>query len=246
MEARQQRFMYDKRLSWGARVLLSEISKYYGTPVDCEDCDIYFATLFDVSDRQIRTWKSELKNLGYIESKKNGLNKRVLEYKPDLSAHDLESGNMGVIYRTADGKLLTNTMEAFVYFDDLIEKQQANLGKTANALRIVYHTLANSLFDERFYNISFSGFVITYEFLQYLVEHLRIDVVFSTAQRIVRNYAKIQNLNLYVLSSLTNLYKSEFELAKKNPNYVKDREDFRREAELYWKTNKQLSKEKEG
>lgn len=236
MEARQQRFMYDKRLSWGARVLLSEISKYYGTPIDCEDRDIYFATLFDISERQIRTWKSELKKFGYIEVKKNNLNKRILEYKPDLSTHSLESGDIGVIYRTADGKLLTNTMEAFVYFDEVIEKQQANLGKTANALRIVYHTLANSLFDERFYNISFSGFVITYEFLQYLVEHLRIDVVFSTAQRISKNYAKIQNLNLYVLSSLTSLYKSEFEIAKRNPNYLKDREQFRKEAELYWAT----------
>ena len=235
MEARQQRFMYDNRLSWGARVLLSEISRYLGTPIDCRDDDLYFATLFKVSDRQIRRWKIELQEFGYLQTKKNELNQRVLEYVPDVNSHFTEHETLRVIYKTADGKLLTNTMEAFIYFDELVEKQQ-NLGKTANALRIVCHTFANSLFDERYYNISFSGFVITYEFLQYLVEHFRIDVIFSTAQRILRNYSKIQNLNLYVLSSLTSLYKSEFEIARKHPNYLKDREEFRKEAEQYWLT----------
>ena len=81
MEARQQNFMYDERLSPMARIYLAEISKYFGTPVDCLDDNLYFATLFKTTDRQIRNWKNELKSFGYLEQKKSN-NRKTLEYIP--------------------------------------------------------------------------------------------------------------------------------------------------------------------
>lgn len=231
MEARQQKFMYDERLSPMARIYLAEISKYLGTPVDCLDDNAYFATLFKTTDRQIRNWKTELKNLGYLAQKKSD-NRKTLEYIPDLENHKMPHEEMTAFFKTADGKIITNAMEAIMYFDGVID-QDTSLGKTANALRIVAHTIANSLFDERYYNICLAGFIVNYEFLQYVVEHFRTDVMFSTAQRILKNYTKIKNLNLYVLTSIVNLFKEEFEIAKQNLNYLKMREQFRREAAEY-------------
>ncbi len=231
MEARQQNFMYDERLSPMARIYLAEISKYFGTPVDCLDDNLYFATLFKTTDRQIRNWKNELKSFGYLEQKKSN-NRKTLEYIPDLENHKTPCEEMTVIFKTTEGKLLTSPIEAIMYFDEVID-QDTTLGKTANALRIVSHVLANSLFDERYYNICLAGFIVNYEFLQYVVEHFRTDVMFSTAQKILRNYTKIKNLNLYVLTAIVNLFKEEFEIARTIPDYIQGREKFRKEAEEY-------------
>ena len=58
-EPRQPRFMYDTRLTFGARIYLAEVYKYYQTPVDFIVDDSYYATLFGLKDdRQVRRWRT--------------------------------------------------------------------------------------------------------------------------------------------------------------------------------------------
>lgn len=236
-EPRQPRFMYDTRLTFGARIYLAEVYKYYQTPVDFIVDDSYYATLFGLKDdRQVRRWRTELKRCGYIKEELNRFGKKKTTYEPDINNRiEDEILPMRIIFKTKEGKIITNTIEAFNYFDGLIDNSKLPV-KNASKLRSFCHIFANSLFDERFYNIQLSkaNQVMTEEFYQFIIFHFSIEIVYSTAMKVMDKFEKIVNLNLYVLTSLANLFKGDFELSKEHPGYKKHREEFRKEAEAYW------------
>lgn len=225
MEARQQRFMYDDRISPMCRIFLAEVSKYYGTPIDCLDDELYFATIFKTNERQVRRWKKELRELGYLRSAKSGTGRRIIEYVPDIQNHISEHGEMRVVYRTAEGKFLTNTLDALDYYNSYIDKYANFPDKLKGQLRIFCHTFANCLFDEKFINLRMevSGAILTIEFLQYIVERFSLRVSWETIRRVMKRYNQIDNLNLYVLASISNIYWSEYQIAIGTPEYKEKR-----------------------
>lgn len=231
MEARQPRFMYDTRLSPMARIYLSEVYKYFATPVDCLVDDLYFATLFKTSERQVRNWRAELKEFGYIDEKKNELGRKVTRYAPDINNYvDNTKDIVPVHYTTKEGQRISNTLEAFAYFDGLVEDSKLPR-KFKLEIRSFCHIFANSLFDERYYNIKPASVkvVLTEEFYQFVVEHFNINIIFETAMRVMRRFVEIRNLNLYVLTAIANLYQGDWELFTNHPAYQKVMEERRYE-----------------
>ena len=232
MEARQQKFMYDERLSWGARVYLSEISKYFGTPVDCRVDDKFFSTLFKVSERQVRTWRSELKKLGYLREEENEVGQKVSRYQPDFENHITEPEQMRVRYCTKEGKFIDNVFDAIFYFEKLLSATPLPK-KFALNINSVFNIFANCLFDERYYNLKIGGEILNQEMYQFIIEHISVDYIFSVAQRIMNHYTTIKNLSLYVLTALVNEFKGDYNLFREHPGYAKHREELRELARKY-------------
>ncbi len=227
MEARQQRFMYDNRLSPMARIYLAEISKYYGTPIDCFDDDFYFSAIFKVSRRQITNWKQELKKYGYLKTVKFGDGRRCLEYCPDLQNQLIQGSQRKAIFLTSDRTLLRNTFEALNYYNSYIDSFTQFSDRIKGYCRIFCHTFANCLFDEQYYNMrmSVNGAVISQEFLQYVVEHFSLQVAWKTIQSVMRKYSQIEHLTLYVLASISKLYWEEYNIAKGLKNFEQHRKE---------------------
>lgn len=59
---------YDKRLSANSKLLYSEITALCNEKGRCKVQIKYFADLYGVSDRAIRSWIKQLVNYGYIVS----------------------------------------------------------------------------------------------------------------------------------------------------------------------------------
>lgn len=157
MEQRLRRFMYDENLSWGARVFLAEISQYYGTNIDCRKDDVYFSIIFNVQVRQIRRWRAELKQAGYIEETHNKFGEKILQYIPNMEERETFANGKTklVVYFTADNVPISNTLEAITYFDLVLEKDGEYFTSAMKTeFRYFYQRLAETLFDEKFYNIT--------------------------------------------------------------------------------------------
>lgn len=226
MENRLQLFMYDDSLSPMARIFMAEISMYFGTPVECLDNEMYFAVRFKVTKRNVRRWKKELIDAGYLKSVKNEFGKRVLRYEPNIEHRKVDK-EMEVIFVTYEGIIIHNTFEALVYFNKYLDRLKLS-DNVKGDLRIFCHTFANCLFDEKSYSLQFkNGAVTSLEFMQYIMAHWKMKIVFNTAMNVIKKYNGIDNINLYVLSSLAKLYKDEFEIAKKQKNYADFREQLK-------------------
>lgn len=59
---------YDKNLSANAKLLYGEITALCNKEGKCWAKNEYFAELYGVSDRTVKTWIKQLKDLGYIET----------------------------------------------------------------------------------------------------------------------------------------------------------------------------------
>lgn len=238
MEARQQNFVYDNRLTPMARLYLLEVYKYFGTPVDCEVDDKYFATLFKTNMRTVRNWRTELKNLGYIEEVTNQFGKKITQYTPNINNHFENGMEMRVVFKTKEGKVIENSIDAFTYFDEKISATRLN-NKMASKVRLVCNVFANSIFQEQYYNLKMScGIILNQEFFQFVIEHFTIDYIYTMAGRIMNNYAMINNLNLYILASIAQEYKGDYELFRQNPAYLQAREDYKKWCSKFYGLNK--------
>ena len=237
MEARQQRFMYDDRLSPMCRIFLAEISKYYGTPVDCYNDDVFFATIFKVSTRQVKRWKEEGKKFGYLTYGKSETGRRTISYVPDVQNHVSEHGEMRIVYKTPNGQFITNTLEALEYYNSYIDSFQQFPEKLKGQLRIFCHTFANSLFNEKIINLRMesSGAILTTEFLQYVVERFNFRIAWRTIQGVIKHYTEIDNLDLYVLASLSRIYWTEYQIAIETPEYKQKKKLLFDEVEKFLK-----------
>lgn len=58
---------YDKNLSYGARLLYSEITALSGRDGYCSISNFYFADAYGVTDTTIQNWLKNLKDCGYIQ-----------------------------------------------------------------------------------------------------------------------------------------------------------------------------------
>ena len=78
---------YDKRLSANAKLLYAEITALSNSTGYCWANDSYFAGLYDVSERSVKNWISQLEKYGYLARNmiknhgNNSVEKRVLIIK---------------------------------------------------------------------------------------------------------------------------------------------------------------------
>ncbi len=240
MEQRLKRFMYDNELSWGARVMLAEISQYYGSPIDCRKDDVYFSIIFKVQVRQVRRWRAELKKLGYLEERYNKFGEKILQYVPNIEERDIvakQSMNR-IVYFTKDDLPISNTLDAITYFESVLTKDGEYFTASMKTnFRYFCQMLASTLFDEKFYNISLGRVRTSQYMFQFIVESFNLETIFTCVQKVALQLEKVRDPQYYILTSTINAFKDKFDKLQRQEIYQAMKKEYEKKVKTFLEKN---------
>lgn len=216
---------FDKNLSPMARIFYAEVCGNVTVDSGCPVNDEYFAKLYGVSTRQVRTWRMELKTFGYTKELTDKLGfkyilPRKFDYEEQINSLKI-SKEIKTVYITPDGRKITNVEEALKYFYPLIENSGLPVQFQANT-RKFFLAFVNSIFDIDYYNKKFSGtrFETTSDFFQFVIQVINpIDIYQKAEDIFIEKYSNIKQITYYVVTVIVNLYKDEF-MSKARRKYL--------------------------
>ena len=216
----------DNRLSPMARIFYAEVcgnvTVNHGAIVN----DNYYAKLFDVSERQVRTWRKELIEYGYTLEKidtnigmKCIFPTKTVEEKI-LAMQGLKKPKvLNIAYRTPEGKILRNASEAKVHYEAKINASYIS-EENKSKLFLFINTFLQCIYDDTYFNKIYANQKVTKEFFQFVLNCLTIDEIYSKALFIFSKEKNndIRQLDYYIITVIVNAYKDEFnsKIAHKN------------------------------
>ena len=210
---------FDNRLSPMARLFYAElcanITSNHGAFVE----DEYYAGLFDVTTRQVKNWRKELKNFNYIKEfidnisgKKcmlptGNFEEKILNYK-NLKA----SVTTNITYNTAEGKVLKSLTDAQLHFQAMIKVKQYS-EKVETRVNYFINTLLSCAFDKSYFFKTYSGIKTTKEFFQFVLENITVDEIAEKAMYIFNEekYTEIRQPDYYILATVASEFGREYE-----------------------------------
>lgn len=220
---------YDKRLSPMARIFYAEICGNISINSGCPINDDYFANLYGVTPRQVRSWRTELKDYDYIFERQDKIVgtkfmfPRKFDYEEQVKTYQIKK-KFDVTYTTANGTI-SNAEEGYKHFHPLIEASTIPKSYVPSCTQF-FDTFINSLFDIDYYNKKFttSKFETTREFFQYVIDVIDPMDVYQNAQTIFRErFASINQVTYYVIACLVNIFKDEYQAKAEKKFYLSKR-----------------------
>lgn len=229
---------YDDRVMPMARIFYAEICSLVTSKRGCAVNDRYFANLYNCSERQVRAWRKELLEYGYIYEKVDLETGIKYMFPANTLEEQIENHNtlkkpniIDIQYTTADGKILKNANEAKLHYQAVVNAK-CNLPEDSKRKMIMFiYTYLECIFDSTYLNKKYSGnFVSTKEFFEFVLQNMTIEELYAKAMYIFDEdiYPTVRQVDYYILSTLSNAYKAEFSSETKH-RYLKEK---RKGAEL--------------
>ena len=229
---------YDDRVMPMARIFYAEICSLVTSKRGCAVNDRYFANLYNCSERQVRAWRKELLEYGYIYEKVDLETGIKYMFPANTLEEQIENHNtlkkpniIDIQYTTADGKILKNANEAKLHYQAVVNAK-CNLPEDSKRKMIMFiNTYLECIFDSTYLNKKYSGnFVSTKEFFEFVLQNMTIEELYAKAMYIFDEdiYPTVRQVDYYILSTLSNAYKAEFSSETKH-RYLKEK---RKGAEL--------------
>lgn len=240
---------FDKRLTPMARLFYAEVCGNVTVNSGCPVNDDYFAKLYDCSARQVRTWRAELKELGYTKEVSDSLGFKYIlpskfNYEEQINTIQV-SKEFEVTYYAPDGRAMSSVDDVLKYFYPLIENSQLPQTFQPNT-RKFFTAFANTFFNIDYYNKKFTGtrFETTKEFYQYVIQVINpIDIYQKAEDIFLDKYSGIKQITYYVIAVIVNLYKDEF-MSKARRKYLALSRKSQREKELEQKQIEEKEKQR--
>lgn len=205
---------FDSRLSPMSRIFYAEVCGNVTVDSGCPVNDEYFASLYGVSSRQVRTWRTELKKYGYTKEQTDKLGfKHILptkfDYEEQINSLKVQK-TLKATYFAPGGQRIENSDDALKYFQPLIESSGIPQTFQTNT-RKFFNVLSNILFDLEYFHKQFSNFETTFDFFQFVIQTIKPVDIYQQAETIfLDNYSNIRQLGYYIVGVLVKTYKDEF------------------------------------
>lgn len=230
---------YDDRVMPMARIFYAEICSLVTSKRGCAVNDRYFANLYNCSERQVRAWRKELLEYGYIYEKVDLETGIKYMFPANTLEEQIENHNtlkkpniIDIQYTTADGKILKNANEAKLHYQAVINARCRNLPEDSkNKVLMFLNTFLECIFDGSYLNKKYSGnFVSTKEFFEFVLQNMTIEELYAKAMYVYDEdiFPTIRQVDYYILATLSKAYRDEFSSETKH-RYLKEK---RKGAEL--------------
>lgn len=213
----------DERLTFCARVIFSEI---YSNTNSCNYCELtnsFFIKNYKISERAVYSALEKLEELDYIKIKRVFGKRRIYVVKQK----DCEEESTVEISYVVDGKKIKSAEELIAHFEKKLDYVSKNLyyglsEKMKNNLRTIFLNLTNVAFDESFLTKKICGELVSLDLLEFIINYLEFYSLLPLANKLT-DISEINNVQIYILSSLVNLYREEFKAFKFNKEFWKDK-----------------------
>ena len=210
---------FDTRLMQMSRFLYGEICANITTRHGCPLNDEYFARLWNVSTRQVKKWRAELVEYGYIYIKTDRVTGIRYIFPTNTVEENIVNHNalkkpkiIDIQYTLADGRVLKNDNDAKLYFQAVINSK--NLPETArNKVSMFLNTFLTCIFDSSYLNKKYSGnFISTKEFFEFVLQNMTIEEIYSKAMYVYddNTFPLVRQPDYYILACMSEAYKDEF------------------------------------
>lgn len=214
---------YAEDLNSSEKLFFAEISACTGELGYCKASNGYFSRTLKVKERVLSVWLKDLKNGGYIDIKFIQ-NKRRIYIVKDFKKEFTPLEKSVMKYKNAHeivNKIKKRFSSEFPSWD----------AKPSPTNSILY-TLANFYFEPEAYTKTLGNELISFEFLEMLIEIIDLQRLAAISQKIKNEFRDIDNSTLYIMTSIINNHSKEIavfrDLQNRNTNMT-----FDQVAELY-------------
>lgn len=214
---------YAENLKIQEKFLFAEIAACTGELGYCRATNTYFLEILKIDESTLKRWLKNLKEGGYIDVKFTQNKRRIYivrDFKKEFTP--LEKGIMK--YKTPFeivNKIKKRFTKEFPTWDAL-----------PNPTNSILYTLANFYLDPEAYTKTLGNELISFEFLEILIEVIDLQRLAAISQKIKNEFGEIENATLYIMTSIINNHSKEIaafrDLQKRNLNMA-----FDQVAELY-------------
>lgn len=210
---------FDTRLMPMARFLYGEICANITTRHGCPLNDEYFAELWDVTTRQVKKWRAELIEYGYIYIKTDTVTGLKYIFPTNTVEENIVSHNalkkpkmIDVQYKLGDGRILKDENEAKLYFQAIINSK--NLPEASrNKVSMFINTFLTCIFDISYLGKKYAGsFISTKEFFEFVLQNLTVEEIYSKAMYVYDDstFPLVRQPDYYILACISDAYKEEY------------------------------------
>lgn len=214
----------DERLTFCARVIFAEIYSNINSWNYCELTNNFFIKNYKLSERAVYSTLEKLEECNYIKVKRV-LGKRRI-YVINHEVIEDEEPKLEISYVVNNKKI--NSAETLIsYFEKKLDFVSKNLyyglsEKIKNGIRTIYLNLTYTAFDESFLTKKIAGELISSELIEYIINYVEFYSLLPLVNKLA-DISDINNIQIYILASLVNLYKEEFKTFKENKTLWKDK-----------------------
>lgn len=204
---------YAEDLNSSEKIFFAEISACTGELGYCQASNSYFSRILKVKERVLAIWLKNLKDGGYIDIKFIKNKRRIYiekNFKKDFTP--LEKNTMK--YK--------NVHEIVNKIKKRFSEEYPAWESTPNPTKSILYTLANFYFDPEAYTKTLGEELISFEFLEMLIEVIDLQRLSAISQKIKNEFGDIDNSTLYIMTSIINNHSKEIfkfrDLQRRNPS----------------------------
>lgn len=195
------------------KFLFAEISACTGELGYCQATNAYFANVCKVQERALRRWLKNLNDGGYIDIKFIR-NKRRIYIERNLKKEFTQLEKSAMRYKSPH-EIVNKIKKRF-------SEEYPAWESTPNPTKSILYTLANFYFDPEAYTKTLGEELISFEFLEMLIEVIDLQRLSAISQKIKNEFGDIDNSTLYIMTSIINNHSKEIfkfrDLQRRNPS----------------------------